>query len=276
MNVRSRIRYALTRFRAMRAGSRVDGGDGPACLICGVPIRVAEAVWSDREARSCMACGSNMRFRSLIAAWQQAMPSIGKPGVLLDAARDKALVGLGMSDAGLYASVLAVKYAYANTFFHMEPRLDIRQPQARWLGRHDFVLSSDVLEHVDGDPAVAFANLRRLLKPGGVLAFTVPYGDNETTVEHYPDLHDYRIEGEGAARVLVNRTLEGIEQRFGNLCFHGGDGSTLELRIYALPDIERYLRQAGFDAIRVHRDELPQWGITARHGRGLPITAVAA
>lgn len=276
MSLKSKIRYYLTMAKARVARSRATDASKPACIICGASIAVDHAVWTEREAPSCAVCGSNMRFRALIAAWQQTMSQIGAAEILLDARRDKTIVGLGMSDAGIYACVLAEKYAYTNTFFHMEPRLDVRDPQPGWIGRHDFVLSSDVLEHVDGDPAAAFANLRKLLKPGGVLAFTVPYGRQEATIEHYPDLHDYRIEGTGTARILVNRTKAGEEQHFGNLCFHGGDGSTLELRIYALSDVQRLLQEAGFGSIQVHGADLPQWGIANRHGLGLPITAIAA
>lgn len=181
-----------------------------------------------------------------------------------------------MSDAGVYAHVLRHKFNYFNTFFHAEPKLDIRSPARHYLGQFDFVVSSDVLEHVEGPTCRALENLRALLKPGGILALTVPYGFHETTIEHYPELHDYRIEGVGADRVLVNVTKDNREQRFTNLCFHGGDGSTLELRIYSYNDLIRQLAEAGFKDIQVHDASRPEWGIIHRHKLGLPITAKAA
>lgn len=181
-----------------------------------------------------------------------------------------------MSDAGVYAHVLRRKFSYRNTFFHTEPMLDIRSPARDYLGQFDFVVSSDVLEHVDGPTRRTLGNLRALLKLGGILALTVPYGFHETTIEHYPELYDYRIEGEGANRVLVNVTQDGREQRFTKLCFHGGDGSTLELRIYSYSDLVRQLGEAGFTDIRLHDADYPEWGIIHQHKLGLPITARAA
>ncbi|GLQ87117.1 hypothetical protein GCM10007898_06830 [Dyella flagellata] len=181
-----------------------------------------------------------------------------------------------MSDAGVYAFALQRKFDYLNTFYHIEPMLDIRSPARHYLGQFDFVVSSDVLEHVEGSTDRTLANLRALLKTGGILALTVPYGFHETTIEHYPDLHQFRIEGEGAGRVLVNVTKDGREQRFTNLCFHGGDGSTLELRIYSYPDLVRQLGEAGFTDIRLHAADHPEWGIIHRTKLGLPITAKAA
>lgn len=180
-----------------------------------------------------------------------------------------------MSDAGVYATALQRKFGYINTFFHQHPLLDIRAPAAGYLRRFDFVVSSDVLEHVDGPCQRALRNLHALLKPGGLLVLTVPYGFQDATIEHYPELHDYRIEGEGNERILVNVTEDGREQRFTNLSFHGGDGSTLELRYYAFDDLVRGLLEAGFMDIRLHDQDHPQWGIIHKDRCHLPITAKA-
>lgn len=49
-------------------------------------------------------------------------------------------------------------------------------------GTFDLVTHTEVLEHV-ADDARALAELQRVLRPGGVLAFTVPLHDGEQTVE---------------------------------------------------------------------------------------------
>lgn len=188
----------------------------------------------------------------------------------------KDIKGLGMSDASVYAIGLRRKFDYINTFFHTNPMLDIRSPDRNHLKKYDFVVSSDVLEHVDGPCQRALRNLHALLKPGGLLVLTVPYGFHDATIEHFPELHDYRIEGEGAERILINVTKDGREQRFSDLCFHGGDGSTLELRVYAYEELVRWMKEVGFTDIRLHDDEYPQWGIIHQHRFGLPITARAA
>ncbi len=271
-----RLRHLLAGARHGAFPSSAPTAHAPACNICGYRLLATQDAISAREVRSCFACGSTLRFRAIMAALQSSLDGDGQVRVLERLPRRKHLTGIGMSDAGVYANTLASKFGYTNTFFHTEPLLDIRSPAAHQIGQFDFVVSSDVLEHVDGPPQRAFRNLHALLKPGGTLAFTVPYATEGATVEHYPELHDYRIEGQGAARVLVNVTTDGREQRFGDLCFHGGDGSTLELRRFSYPDLVRLLEAAGFRDIRLHDADHPEWGIVHRSKQGLPITAKAA
>jgi SAM-dependent methyltransferase len=216
-----------------------------------------------------------MRFRAIMAAFQTELDNTHQIQVLERLPKRKSIKGIGMSDANVYAAGLRRKFDYLNTFFHTQPRLDIRSPDPHYIGQYDFVVSSDVMEHVDGPCERALGNLRMLLKPGGLLALTVPYPFEGGTVEHFPELHDYRIEGKGTDRVLVNVTRDGREQRFSDLCFHGGDGSTLELRIYAFNDLMRLLGEVGFTDIKLHDTDHPQWGIIHRHRLGAPVTARA-
>ncbi|QSX74461.1 methyltransferase domain-containing protein [Lysobacter arenosi] len=271
-----RLRRLVTGARLRAFPSKAPTAQAPACNICGHRLVVPLEVFSDREARSCVVCGSTLRFRAIMAALQSSLDGDHQVRVLERLPRCKHLKGIGMSDTGSYAGTLKSRFDYTNTFFHTEPLLDIRSPARHLIGQFDFVVSSDVLEHVDGPPQRAFSNLRALLKPGGILVFTVPYGAEQETVEHYPELHDYRIEGEGDMRVLINVTTDGREQRFTDLCFHGGDGSTLELRRFAYPHLIRLLEAAGFKDIRVHDVDHPEWGIVHQAKEGLPITATAA
>ena len=55
------------------------------------------------------------------------------------------------------------------------------------------------------------------------------------------------------AVVLRNRTREGVIQEFRNLVFHGGRGTTLEMRAFGEEDLLRHLRGAGFEDTKVYR-----------------------
>ena len=84
-------------------------------------------------------------------------------------------IGIDMSGAACYANRLVRRIGYTNTFLHKVPHLDITSPGEEWLSRCDFVISSDVLEHVAAPVSIAFDNVLRLLKPGGLFVLTVPW-----------------------------------------------------------------------------------------------------
>ena len=185
------------------------------------------------------------------------------------------MTGLGMTDADVYARPLAKRLGYRNTYLHMEPRLDIRNLDPPMIGTCDFVTSSDVLEHVDPPVLDAFVNLRRLLKPGGVLVLTVPFAMEGPTLEHFPDLFDYRVEPQGDGYVMINRTRSGSEQRFEDLVFHGGPGNTLELRLFSKPGLAQVLADAGFADVTFHAESCLAHGIDWKWPWSVPITARA-
>jgi 2-polyprenyl-3-methyl-5-hydroxy-6-metoxy-1,4-benzoquinol methylase len=60
-------------------------------------------------------------------------------------------------------------------------------PPAGFQSRFDFVICAGVMEHIPPPIQVAFANLRSLLRPGGLLLFSVPYSCDDKTVEYFPD-----------------------------------------------------------------------------------------
>lgn len=90
------------------------------------------------------------------------------------------------------------------------------------------------------------------MKPGGLFLFTVPYGRQKETTEHFPDLHEFALIENNGTYLLRNRTKEGAMQEFDNLVFHGGLGSTLEMRIFSEDSLLAHLRNAGFCDIKVH------------------------
>jgi SAM-dependent methyltransferase len=195
-------------------------------------------------------------MRSLVEALSIAL--FGQSIALPDFPHRPDLKGIGMSCWDGYAIPLAQKLGYTNTYYHQEPFFDIRHPPLDWLGQLDFVISSDVFEHIEPPVAIAFAQARRLLKPGGVMIFTVPYvaeveQPGGRTIEHFPNLHDYRVEQVGDRFVLHNTTRTGQIETFEELVFHGGPGLNLEMRMFAETDLVALLNQAGF-AVEICRD----------------------
>src|SRR5262245_18977844 len=242
------------------------------CNVCGQPSNVP-LDRLEREVRSCETCGSTPRFRGVVHALSLGLVEESPPIHRFPQRRD--LRGLGLSDWGGYATSLARKFDYTNTFLHTEPYLDITDIDGGLTGTIDFLISSEVFEHVVPPVERAFANAGRLLKVGGILVLTVPYTLRAATVEHFPGLGDYEIVGDDTGeRVLKTRTPEGSEVRYGNLVFHGGEGATLEMRVFALASLETNLREAGFHSIEVLGDEL-RYGIVWPGPWSRPILAIA-
>ncbi len=183
------------------------------------------------------------------------------------------VVGLGLSDWEGYAETLKHKLSYTNTFFHREPFLDIMAPSPDRFETCDFLISTEVFEHVPPPVTRAFAGVFKLLKPGGLLVLTVPFTDVPRTVEHFPELCEFKVVELGGDYVLVNRTAAGQFQLHQNLIFHGGPGSTLEMRVFSRTDTVRLLEDAGFVQVTVHEEAVSAWGIYPPHQHGLPITA---
>lgn len=246
------------------------------CNVCGLPNRAVplEHV-QNREFQSCGHCRSSLRMRAGMHAL--SMELFGRPLTLPEFPVDKSIAGLGMSDWEGYAQGLARKFAYTNTFYHTEPRLDITDIPEDWVGRCRFLVSSDVFEHIPAFALdAAFRNSRRLLRDDGVFLFTVPYFKTAETIEHFPRLHDFRIIETGGKRFLYNRTVEGEEEIFDTLIFHGGEGMTLEMRSFAEADLRRRLEAAGFAELRVYADPFPEFGIVWPMDWAVPIAARCA
>jgi SAM-dependent methyltransferase len=262
----------LNAFGVRRLAAPANAGDLLwQCNICGA-LNSSPAKHMDREGGPCSQCASNMRFRCVAAVL--TMRLFGRIAILADLPINKALVGAGMSDADCYADWLKTKFEYQNTFYHAEPYLDIMHPQQHWLGRHDFIISSDVFEHVPPPVQTAFDNLKELLKPGGVAVFSVPFTLAPRTTEHYPNLHDYAVRQEGAEWVLENQTADGKREVFRNLVFHGGPGSTLEMRVFSLAALQEHFARSGFEDVRIHDEAFFEHGIFWMHPWSLVISAV--
>lgn len=242
------------------------------CNVCGEPSFVPlEAL--RREEPSCERCGSTPRFRGVVHALSLGLFGESLPIPRFPQRLD--LRGFGLSDWGGYANGLARKLDYTNTFLHTEPHLDIADIDERLVGTLDFLISSEVFEHVAPPVERAFVNAGRLLKAGGVLVLTVPYGLGAATLEHFPLLGAYEIvTDEMGEPVLETRASDGRAVRYRDLVFHGGEGATLEMRAFALASIETQLCDAGLHSIEVLGDE-PQYGIVWPEPWSRPILAIA-
>jgi SAM-dependent methyltransferase len=211
-----------------------------------------------RELVACSVCGSNSRFRGIFHAIQTRV--IGETDITFDAGRLKQVTGLGFSDAPQYANKLAAMFAYTNTFYHQPPRVDLMDRSSFPETPCDFIVCSDVLEHVLGDLDIAFENLKRALKPGGKLIFSVPYIEGEETLEHFPHLYAWKICEVDGKFFLNNVRRDGTQETFTNLHFHGGPGAVLEMRVFGEGDLVRHFVRAGFASVEVLEAELMQIG----------------
>lgn len=224
----------LLRWRELRARFG-------ACPFCGrtVLLRLAR----DELALRCLRCGASAVHLSLgWAVRVQVGPLRGLEVCELSARgplaaflrREKAAVSLseyveGAAPGELRGGVRCEdvqRLSYADAAFHL-------------------CTSTEVLEHVPSD-AAAFAELRRVLRPGGVLLFTVPLGEQPTTRER-ARLREGRVEH------LLPPSYHGDPLRpdVGILCY----------RDYGRDIVER-LRAAGFDrAAILPRDPRVPWGL---------------
>jgi SAM-dependent methyltransferase len=256
---------ALARMKQILNGGRSRAPSALApdstfrCNLCGVQSTSPIELTRMREEVSCESCGSTLRLRTLVSAISNFV--YGESRVLEECPPRPDISGVGLSDHRGLAALLENKFNYTNTFFHKNPKLDIADCANSGYRELDFIVSSDVFEHVAPPVARAFVNARRLLRSGGKLFFSVPYVPSGETVEHYPELFEFTIEDSGKSYVLHNRTRDGRTQTFENLIFHGGPGTTLEMRLFALPDLREQFTAAGFREPRLLDDHLPQFGI---------------
>jgi len=240
------------------------------CNICG-HSGVFDPPGDWREAPSCGGCGSSVRMRSMVHWLLVGLDGASRG--LAGMPRRRQIKGAGLSDWPGYAAPLAQVFDYANTYYHQPPRLDICAPDPAYRESLDFLMSSDVFEHVPPPAARAFEGAFAVLKPGGLLVLTVPFADNSETVEHYPNLVSYGVAKVDDDHVVVARNTDGGLTLITDPVFHGGPGSTLEMRLFSRAGVIAELAAAGFTDIAVHEGAAPEWGVFPPHGHGLPITA---
>jgi SAM-dependent methyltransferase len=252
------------------------------CNLCGTESSATLASL-DRDSLTCAFCSSNVRFRAM--AHLVVREIFGEDIALPQVPVNKTIKGLGLSDADAYAIPLAAKFDYINTyfhtfgyikrFFHTEPRLDIADTDVdvERYGGCDFIVASDVFEHVAPPVSRAFVNARRLLKPGGRLIFTVPFTLDGDTVEHFTDLHDWRVDEHQGRWRLTNRAVDGRVTHYDDLVFHGGPGTTLEMRVFSRDGLLREFERAGFTRVRIAAEPYLPFGIHWPEPWSVPLVA---
>jgi SAM-dependent methyltransferase len=239
------------------------------CNICGSLCLNIPLSRIDREVSSCEKCGSSVRFRSIIHLLSTTL--FGKSIPLSDFPVDKSISGIGLSDA-MYADRLSRALSYTNTFFHMEPRLDITKPDS-YRGTCDFIIATEVFEHVPPPVSRAFCGAFDVLKPAGSFIFSVPFKLEGGTTEHFPNLRNYEIVNEGDEQILINHLPDGSTETHRDLIFHGGDGATLEMRLFSRDGLLQNLKDAGFIEIQFLRENVHRYGIINKYPWSLPLVA---
>ena len=217
------------------------------CNICGTE-NVIPASISGREIPSCHSCGSTLRMREIIHSLSIAL--FHKSLSLDEFPINRDITGIGLSDWDGYAIPLSQKMNYQNTYYHKAPQLDITAKPTK-KNIYDFIISSDVFEHVTPPVYAAFKNTFDLLKDDGVFVFSVPYTYEGHTIEHFFDLYQYEIITKNGKKQLLNTTKDNKKEVFEDLIFHGGEGTTLEMRVFAKDDLIKTLNQAGFKSVQI-------------------------
>ena len=226
-----------------------------ACNICG---RFNQVEHFATEPATC-ACGSNVRLRALIHLLSDEL--FGESLALPEFPKLKSIRGLGMSDQQGYASLLAEKFDYTNTYYDREPRMDFTASHPELYGTYDFILSADVLEHIAPPVERALDEVCRLLKPRGFFGITVFCNPSDNLREHFPGLHTYRTVALGDSTVLINRRADGELEIHDQLVFHGGSGATLEMREFGITSLKQKLLGSGFCEVHLLTEDIPRFGI---------------
>ena len=197
----------------------------PTCNLCGFPVL---RLHPGPAGRRCVRCLSTFRHRA-----------VGRVLQRLRLPRDTQVYEL--SSRGALCRHLRRTFArvtVSELFDDVEPgrfRGGVQCQDVQRLAHadasFDLVTSTEVFEHVPDDRR-AFAEVHRVLRPGGTLVFTVPLMDAVTTLERA------RLD-QGAVVHLTEPEYHGDRLR--------GRGRVLAYRTYGLDILER-LRAAGFEA----------------------------
>lgn len=243
------------------------------CCICGIRCQCPVSALS-REEPSCPCCGSTVRMRAIIALLSRGL--FGKVLPIREFPQAQRFRGVGLSDWDGYAAPLSKRLDYTNTFYHQAPRLDITNVGDELAGTCDFVISTDVFEHVERPVSRAFEGARRLLKPGGLFVFSVPFTlEGEETREHFEPLAEWSLHEIGGGWELLDRRPDGREVRYRDLVFHGGPGTTLEMRVFSRASMLAELEAAGFRDITIEDGDIPEAGVHWPQPWSVPVTARA-
>jgi SAM-dependent methyltransferase len=244
------------------------------CNICGCTENGLEAAhYENPELPSCPGCSSNIRMRWIVHRLSREL--FGRSLPLAHFPVDKAIRGMGLTDPAPIATRLAERFTYSNTFFDSDPRFDIRRDPSP-LGPLDFLIASEVFEHVEPPVIDAFHNAARLLKPSGVLLFTVPWVWDGDGLQTLPVLHDWRLDREAGRWSIVDRDGAGQVRRFYDPSFDGSAGPSLGYTREHFPELHdwKLSNEDGTVELRNRRrDGMPETfrNLTFHGGPGLAL-----
>jgi SAM-dependent methyltransferase len=235
-------------------------GESFACNLCG-EVNSYSGAQIHREMLFCRICGSTARFRGILLALQKHFFPNAAGAPIRKLPPLKQYKGLGFSDWAGYVGEFNRIFDHIDTYLHKEPRLDLMDAHSvTAYGQFDYVICSEVLEHVVPPAIHAFEHLRTLVARGGALILSVPFLEGYETIEHFPHLNQWEISTEDSTYVLNNVRPDGLREKLTGLQFHGGPGTVLEMRIYGEQDLINRLRYAGFNEIEVIRPNLRSIG----------------
>ncbi len=226
------------------------------CNICGAENTFELSANIRTPGPLCSQCRSSVRFRLVAFAFSTEI--MGGDG-FLPATPDKKYIGIGLSDSMPLARGLQRFEGYTNTYFHKEPQLDITEPSVKYENL-DFVISSDVFEHTKPPAVTPFLVAASMLRAGGKLLLSVP--TQQDYLEHFPNLAQYKLLETKDGHSLVNATKDGRLEVFSDLRFHGGPGSTLEMRVHSRESVEDCLRSTGFKSWKAISPAQNEFGIS--------------
>ena len=111
--------------------------------------------------------------------------------------------------------------------------------------RFEFVICSDVLEHIDTELDLAVCGLRNLLNRNGFAVISVPISADVGHLEFYPNLRSFSIKDDVVGwDDKNNKSHEDINPEF-----HGGRGQNLAFRRFSDESIKELIMRNGFLAI---------------------------
>lgn len=164
--------------QAALAGESIQG----VCPVCGKSVRFLTFNENLRESGGCPGCGSSNRQRQM--AWMLRRELGARVGGSLRLP-DGVVVYNTEANGPVHAALRNQPHYECSEYWgdkaQYGERVDgVRNEDLQALSfadaSFDFVLSSDVFEHIP-DPYQAHREIFRVLKPGGRHVFTVPYGE---------------------------------------------------------------------------------------------------
>lgn len=186
-----------------------------------------ESYVNRQQGTSCTACGANLRSIALADAIRAA---VGTSLVLKDFVKTSEagrLDLLEINEAGNLSPVLRQLPGHVLAAYPVVDMRDMPYPD----NSYDLVIHSDTLEHI-ANPIRGLEECRRVLRPAGMLCFTVP-----------------TIVGR------LSRSREGLPRSYHGSAETGSDDYAVQTEFGA--DMWAYVLRAGFTSVSINAVEYP-------------------